>query len=367
MKFYILIGVLILLCGCVSKEFLRKERQSWSIAKMKEDRVEFALESENISQGKKSTPPTKAQKPKPSKVEKVESRGSASESSKKQQLEKPPVKTEKPKPSEAEKVESYNTTLATPQNPQLAKHYKKPLKPKTNKIGIEALITEKDWNIIFPNRYGIKDKQDFFTYEALVMAASKFPAFLNEGSIEKRQQELAAFLAHIAQETSELRYKEQLNVKKNYSVKHADYAPVRGKDYHGRGPIQLSYNYNYGQFSLDYFGDKLVLLQDPDRLCSDAVIAFASAIWFWMKPQPPKPSCHEAILGTYKPTPADIAAKRFPGFGLTLNIINAPQCGCKPTEHVQNRYNFYAQYCRIFGISLGENVTCTQQVPYGKK
>ena len=51
------------------------------------------------------------------------------------------------------------------------------------------------------------------------------------------------------------------------------------------GPIQLSYNYNYGLFSKEYFGDKMVLLNDPDKVKKDGELAFISALWFWMTPQ----------------------------------------------------------------------------------
>ena len=51
------------------------------------------------------------------------------------------------------------------------------------------------------------------------------------------------------------------------------------------GPIQLSYNYNYGLFSKMYLGDKMILLNDPDRVKKDGELAFVSALWFWMTPQ----------------------------------------------------------------------------------
>ncbi len=351
MKKYSIIYIILLLSACGgSKNFVEKERESWIRAKMSAERKEYSYT--HTGETTVTTITDKA--------------------------DTKPV-TKKEEPSESKTNQQPNAVLSVKQSlkdslseererdKQLEKYYKKPIKPNLRKIGVEALLSEKEWDKIFPNRFGLKDKSDFFSYETFVQAAQKFPHFLNEGTVEDRQRELAAFLAHISQETGELRYREQLTVKHNYAVQHKDYPPVEGKDYHGRGPIQLSYNYNYGQFSKDYFGDKLVLLQDPDRLTNDAVISFASAIWFWMTPQSPKPSCHQAIIGTFVPSANDISAKRLPGFGLTLNIINAPQCGCSPSEHVQNRYNYYAQYCRMFGIPMGENATCTRQTPYGKK
>ena len=38
--------------------------------------------------------------------------------------------------------------------------------------------------------------------------------------------------------------------------------------------------------------------------------------------QAPKPSCHDAITGIWKPTDGDKACGRDIGFGATINIIN---------------------------------------------
>ena len=54
-----------------------------------------------------------------------------------------------------------------------------------------------------------------------------------------------------------------------YSDASADYPAVDAVCYYGRGPIQLSWNYNYGQASHFIYGDKTVLLNDPDAVSSD--------------------------------------------------------------------------------------------------
>ncbi len=56
------------------------------------------------------------------------------------------------------------------------------------------------------------------------------------------------------------------------------------KMYYGRGPMQLSWDYNYKSFSQYYFKDDR-LLNNPALVDKDAVICWASAIWFWMTPQ----------------------------------------------------------------------------------
>ncbi|MGL4908704.1 MAG: chitinase [Bacteroidales bacterium] len=232
-----------------------------------------------------------------------------------------------------------------------------------------GLISEAMWDELFPSRIG-KGKNDprtdFYSFTAFKEACSHFPKFLNEGNDTIRRRELASFLTHLAQETGYFRYLEQLTIARSYSVDHPVYTPVEGKEYHGRGPIQLSYNYNYAQFSQAYFNDMSVLLNAPELLATDSVISFASAIWFWMTPQSPKPSCHDAITGTWEPIGAELDAKRLPGFGLTLNIINAPQCG-RESEHAQKRYDIYEKLCTYFNVEKGDNCDCIEQLPYGKK
>ncbi|GHU93564.1 hypothetical protein FACS1894156_0560 [Bacteroidia bacterium] len=244
-------------------------------------------------------------------------------------------------------------------------------------FALVGILTAQMWDELFPNRYGVALKgknsveevgaNDFFSFAAFVEACRHFPAFLNEGDETTQRRELAAFLAHIAQETGHLRFVEQLTVKRSYSVSNNDYPPVEGKDYHGRGPIQLSYNYNYGQFSAAYFDDKNVMLNHPELLSQDSVVSFGSAIWFWMTPQPPKPACHNVITGTWTPSEMDIDYNRLPGFGLTLNIINATQCGSEAPDLVQNRYDAYEKFCYYLGVDKGENCSCAEQIPYGKK
>ena len=69
----------------------------------------------------------------------------------------------------------------------------------------------------------------------------------------------------------------------------AAYPCSPGQQYFGRGAKQLSWNYNYGAFSTAMFGDPSILLKNPD-LVADTWLNFASAFWFLVTPQPPKPS-----------------------------------------------------------------------------
>ncbi|MGN6540935.1 MAG: chitinase, partial [Ginsengibacter sp.] len=88
---------------------------------------------------------------------------------------------------------------------------KNPLKEtliNNNPTNLKKYLNEKEWNKLFPHRYGIGLKDsinhnpDFYSFKTFVNAAKIFPAFLSEGDETIQKRELAAFLANIAQETS---------------------------------------------------------------------------------------------------------------------------------------------------------------------
>lgn len=269
---------------------------------------------------------------------------------------------------------------------------KEPLRLALNhqgKTAVTKYLNAAKWNELFPNRHGcnVKNKKkkssDFYSFKAFITAAKIFPHFL-AGDAVTQKRELAAFLANIAQETSGgweeapggyfkwgLCYIEEnqtgsINAYADASKK--NYPPVIGKYYFGRGPKQLSWNYNYGQFSEAWFGTKDSLLQHPEWLAKNAVLSFASAIWFWMTPQFPKPSCHDIMVGNWKPTANDLQKGRVPGFGATLNVINGGvECG-NGTElnETTYRYKYYLYFCQYFHVSPGDNISCSNQKPFGQ-
>ena len=105
--------------------------------------------------------------------------------------------------------------------------------------------------------------------------------------------------AHFQQETAGLFYTEEIQ-KGDYCATSsawvtAAYPCVPGKQYYGRGAKQLSWNYNYGAFSRAMFGDARVLLERPE-LVADTWLNFASALWFFVTPQPPKPSMLQVLV-----------------------------------------------------------------------
>ncbi len=191
-----------------------------------------------------------------------------------------------------------------------------------------------------------------------------YGSFLNEGDVETRTRELVAFFANISHETTGgwatapggryswgLHFREE-PTNASYAYPDTNYPPTPGKSYKGRGPIQLSYNYNYGPASEFIFGDKQVLLDNPDLVIQDAALAFQTAIWFWMTPQYPKPSAHNVMVRKWIPNQLDQTKNRVPGLGMTVNIINGGvECG-QGTEKPQvlSRIGYYQRYTGIYNI-----------------
>lgn len=154
-------------------------------------------------------------------------------------------------------------------------------------------------------------------------------------------------------------FKQEQNPSSDYCSPSATWPCASGKRYYGRGPMQLTWNYNYGQCGRAIGAD---LLNNPDLVSNDAVIAFKAAIWFWMTPQSPKPSCHAVIAGQWQPSDADRAAGRLPGYGVITNIINGGlECGRGQDARVADRIGFYQRYCNIFGVNPGGNLDCYNQ------
>ncbi|WP_298733575.1 glycoside hydrolase family 19 protein [uncultured Chitinophaga sp.] len=220
----------------------------------------------------------------------------------------------------------------------------------------------------------IRTDADFNTSAASIITATiDYGTFAAEGDLAARKRELMAFLANISQETTGgwpaapggqyawgLYFREEVGYEGTSNIGYRDennalYPPAPGKSYHGRGPIQLSYNYNYGQASEFIFGDKNVLLANPEKVIQEGVIAFQTAIWFWMAQQYPKPSCHDVMIpGKWTPAAEQTAIGLKPGFGATVNIINGGiECG-SGTENakVLSRIGHYQRYTGLKQVSL---------------
>lgn len=250
---------------------------------------------------------------------------------------------------------------------------------------VERILSAPDWEWFFPRR------DPAYGYTNFLRAVGKFPAFCGDYD-DGRDAEaicrkaLATMFAHFTQETGGhnaywpepewrqgLVYLRELgwNEAMAFGYGLCDPATWQGatwpcgtfpaghpnagqyKSYFGRGAKQLSYNYNYGPFSAAIFGNSDRLLEEP-ALVAETWLNLASAVFFYVYPQPPKPSMLHALDGTWQPNAHDRSGGLLPGFGVTTQIINGGiECG-GPTEHAQslNRIDYYLAFADALGVPL---------------
>lgn len=180
----------------------------------------------------------------------------------------------------------------------------------------------------------VNQRNAFYTYEGMVAATAKWPAFCTTGTPEERRREAAAFLSNVAHETDSLALVEENgcasdNVCTQYGT------ASNGKTYHGRGPIQLSYTYNYEPAGAAL---GVNLKDDPEKIATDPSVAFGSALWFWMTYQSAKGIPHDAVKN---------------GLGATINIINGIECNGGNAPAVANRIKLYKRFCEMLGVDPG--------------
>ncbi|XP_002439136.2 chitinase 12 [Sorghum bicolor] len=245
--------------------------------------------------------------------------------------------------------------------------------------GVASIISESVFNqmLLHRNDAGCP-ANGFYTYAAFIAAANSFPGFGTTGaSPDVQKRELAAFLAQTSHETTGgwatapdgayawgYCFKEEKDGASgpDYCEPSTQWPCAAGKKYYGRGPIQISYNYNYGPAGQAIGAG---ILANPDLVAADATVSFETAVWFWMTPQSPKPSCHDVMTGQWTPSAADIAAGRLPGYGVVTNIINGGlECGHGADTRVADRIGFYKRYCDLLGVSYGDNLDCANQMPF---
>ena len=91
------------------------------------------------------------------------------------------------------------------------------------------------------------------------------------------------FLAEILWESGGLRYKRELAcIKTGCPGRYDNSVGDKGKNYYGRGYIQLTHSYNYKAASLALYND-LRLIHNPDLVATDEDAAWGVSFWYWAK------------------------------------------------------------------------------------
>ena len=202
-------------------------------------------------------------------------------------------------------------------------------------------VSQKQFGRMFPHR------DAFYTYEGLTSALAAYPAFAKTGDETVRKQEVAAFLANVSHETGGLgevveqdtaNYAHYCDATKPYGC------PAGPAAYYGRGPIQLSWNFNY-KLAGDALG--VDLLHDPGLVQKDAAVAWKTGLWYWdTQHGQGTTTAHDAMAGGA-------------GFGATIRIINGGlECDGKNPAQVQSRIAEYRRLAGILGVDAGPNHGC---------
>ncbi|WP_405989661.1 glycoside hydrolase family 19 protein [Streptomyces sp. NBC_00986] len=203
------------------------------------------------------------------------------------------------------------------------------------------VVSEAQFNQMFPSR------NSFYTYSGLTAALSAYPGFANTGSDTTKKQEAAAFLANVSHETGGLVYIVEQNTA-NYPT-YCDWSqsygcPAGQAAYYGRGPLQISWNFNY-KAAGDALG--IDLLGNPWLVQNDSAVAWKTALWYWNTQSGP---------GSMTPHNAMVNGA---GFGQTIRSINGSiECDGKSPAQVQSRVDAYTRFTSILGTSTGVNLYC---------
>jgi len=202
-------------------------------------------------------------------------------------------------------------------------------------------VSQAQFNQFFPNR------NSFYTYSGLVAALSAYPGFANSGSETIQKREAAAFLANVSHETGGLVHIVEQNTANypHYCDLSQPYGCPAGRDqYYGKGPIQLSWNFNY-KAAGDALG--IDLLNNPRLVQTDSAIAWKTGLWYWNTQNGP---------GTMTPHAAIVNSR---GFGETIRSINGSiECNGGNPAQVQSRVDTYLRFTSALGVDPGGNLHC---------
>ncbi|KAF2321973.1 hypothetical protein GH714_005015 [Hevea brasiliensis] len=204
-------------------------------------------------------------------------------------------------------------------------------------VSVPDLVTPAFFNGIINQAPAGCAGKNFYSRDAFLEALNSYPQFGKLGSADDSKREVAAFFAHTTHETGYFCYIEEIDgASKDYCDEtNTQYPCVAGKNYFGRGPLQLTWNYNYGPAGQSNNFDGL---NAPETVANDPVVSFKTALWFWMN--------------NVRPVVTQ-------GFGATIRAINgAIECNGGNSGAVQVRIGYYTDYCNQFSVSPGDNLSC---------
>ncbi|XP_020698437.1 chitinase 4 isoform X2 [Dendrobium catenatum] len=207
--------------------------------------------------------------------------------------------------------------------------------PSSGVVSVASVVTQKFFNsIISQAGAGCRGKR-FYTRQAFMDAVKKYSSFGRDATADDSKREIAAFFAHATHETGHFCYVEEVDKSNSYcDTRYPQYPCASGKKYYGRGPLQITWNYNYALAGKDIGFDGL---KSPETVSNDVVVSFKTALWFWMN------NVHRVVNQ---------------GFGATIRAINSIECNGGNTGEMNDRVNIYKNYCSQFGVSPGDHLTC---------
>ncbi|KAJ0702671.1 putative chitinase [Helianthus annuus] len=206
----------------------------------------------------------------------------------------------------------------------------------TSDVDVGSILTDAFFNGIVDQSDAGCEGRGFFTRAAFLEALGNYVEFGSASSEDGSRREIAAFFAHVTHETGHFCYINEINgASRDYCDElNTQYPCNPNKDYYGRGPLQLSWNYNYGAAgnAIGFDG-----LNNPEIVATDPLISFQTALWFWMN------NVH-SVIGQ--------------GFGATIRAINGMECDGGNPSTVSARVEYYTQYCSQLGVTPGDNLWC---------
>ncbi|XP_015935372.1 endochitinase PR4 [Arachis duranensis] len=219
--------------------------------------------------------------------------------------------------------------------------YSSPSTPSTpssgsGSVNVADVVTQDFFNSIISQAAANCEGKNFYTRDAFLSALNSYSTFGQLSSTDDSKREIAAAFAHFTHETGYFCYiNEQNGASHNYcDSSYTQYPCNPNKQYFGRGPLQLTWNYNYGAAGNANNFDGL---NAPETVGNDAVVSFKAALWFWM---------------------TNVRPVESQGFGATIRAINSGECNGGNTSEMNDRVNLYKQYCQDFGVAPGDNLTC---------